>query len=123
MPGVGRARYVYLWLKVVESTSIPLAVFLLLCVVSGYGMLYPGFFRPLGLTYRTFVYLHTHPLVRYLVTVLAALHGYGGVVVLSSRYLRKYGVLRVVVEVLALLIAVAVIAMSTAIELELFLRR
>jgi len=113
---------VYLWDKVVEWAKILIAVFLLLCVVSGYGMLYPTFFGPLGLTYRTFAYIHTHPLVRYLVTVLAALHGYGGVVVLSSRYLRKYGVLRIVVEVLALLVAVAVIAMSTAIELALLLR-
>jgi len=120
--GVGRARYVYLWLRVVEFTSIPLAVFFLLYVVSGYGMLYPELFRPLGLTYRAFAYLHMHPLLRYLTTVFAVLHGYGGVVVLSSRYLGKYGVLRAVVEVLALLIAVAVVATSTAIELALLLR-
>ena len=112
----------YLWLRVVEFTSIPLAVLLLLCVVSGYGMLYPRFFRPLGLTYRTSTYLHTHPLLRYLTTVLAALHGYGGVVVLSNRYLRRYGMLRAIAEALGLVIALAVIAISTAIELVLLLR-
>ena len=112
----------YLWLRVVEFTSISLAVLLLLCVVSGYGMLYPRFFRPLGLTYRIFTYLHTHPLLRYLTTVLAALHGYGGVVILFNRYLRRYGMLRAIAEALGLVIALAVIAISTAIELALLLR-
>jgi len=120
--GVGRARYVYLWLRVVELTSIPLAVLLLLYVVSGYGMLYPEFFRPLGLTYKVSTYLHTHPLLRYLTAVLVALHGYGGLVVLSSRYLGRYRVIRAVAEVLGLAFAVAVVAISTAVEITLLLR-
>ncbi len=118
---VGKAKYVYLWLRVVELTSIPLAVFLLLYVFSGYGMLYPSFFRLLGLTYRTLTYLHTHPLLRYLTAILVALHGYGGVVILSNRYLGRYGVVRAIAEVLGLAFAVAIIATSTVIELALLL--
>ncbi|MCC6015265.1 MAG: hypothetical protein LM564_06140 [Desulfurococcaceae archaeon] len=116
---VCRARYVYLWLRVVEATSVPLAVLLLLYVVSGYGMIYPGV---LGLTYRTSSYLHTHPLLRYLTSILVALHGYGGSVLLSSRYLGRYRAARAVAELLGLVFAVTIVATSTAVELALLLR-
>ena len=108
-------RSAYLWLRVVELTSIPLAAFMALYVISGYGMLAPRLTRVLGLGYRVSAYLHTNPTLRYLTSLLAALHGCGGVVLLARRYARDPR-LRWALELLGVAYAAALVAISTAVE-------
>lgn len=110
------ARSVHAWLGVVEATSVPLSVFLLLYVLSGYGMVRPDLMGLMGFSYRVSAYLHGHPILRYLTTVLAALHGCGGVVLLASRHVRNAAALRAL-NLLGLVYAVSLVLVATAVEL------
>lgn len=115
-----RARSVYLWLKVVEATSIPLAILMSLYILSGYGLTLPGLFRHLGFTYRTSLYIHTHPLLRYLTTVATALHTFGGVVILVRRYIKR-STLALVIEIIVAGYLILVVSLATLAELYLIL--
>ncbi|MEM1623840.1 MAG: hypothetical protein QXZ60_05565 [Sulfolobales archaeon] len=111
-----KARYAYFWLKVVEATSIPLSVLLAVFILSGYGMLFPGFMRYLGFNYRVSTYLHNHPLLRYLTAVLVAIHGYGGFMLLINRYSRN-ALLRYVLQALATAYALVLASIPSLVEL------
>lgn len=117
-----RARSVYLWLKVVEATSIPLAVLMSLYILSAYGLILPELSGYLGLTYRTSQYIHTHPLLRYLTTILAALHTFGGVMILVRRYIRRDIILAIIIEAVVAGYLVLIVSLATTIELYLILR-
>lgn len=111
-------RAVYIWLRVVEATSVPLSVFLMLYVLSGYGMILPDLTRLVGFSYRVSAYLHGHPTLRYLTTVLIALHGYGGFVLLVNRHVRNAAINRALM-LLGLAYAVLLVSVSTVVELVL----
>lgn len=77
-------RLLRIALLLVEATSIPLLVLLLLYLLTGYQMLVPGF--------RVFEnprLLHTDRVLRVLTVALALLHSYGGLLLLISRRARK----------------------------------
>lgn len=86
-----RSRETYICLKLIEYTSIPLAICIMLYILSGYGMVSP-IFGALGFTYRVSVTIHTLPLLRFATAVLSILHLYGGIVVLANRYIRDWRV-------------------------------
>jgi len=111
-----RARYAYFWLKIVETTSIPLSVLLMIYVLSGYGTILPEFMRSLGFSYRVSTYLHNHPLLRYLTAVLIAIHGYGGFMLLINRYSRNV-LLRYLLQVLAAIYAFVLVLIPSLAEL------
>ncbi|MEM0285314.1 MAG: hypothetical protein QXZ22_08060 [Sulfolobales archaeon] len=111
-----KARYAYFWLKIVEITSIPLSVLLAIFILSGYGTLFPEFMRLFGFNYRVSTYLHTHPILRYLTTVLVAIHGYGGFALLINRYSRN-PLLRSVLQALAVIYASLLVLIPTLAEL------
>lgn len=85
---MSRARETYLCLRLVEYTSIPLTICIMLYLLSGYGIMSP-IFDLVGLTYAVSVKIHTLPLLRVVTVVLAMLHSYGGIVLISSRHVRS----------------------------------
>jgi hypothetical protein len=113
-----RARSAYFWLKVVETTSIPLAVSMLLYVLSAYGLVVPELTEYLGFSYRNSQYIHTHPLLRYSTTVATALHTFGGVVILARRYVKR-GLSVLIVEAVAAGYLILIVSLATAVELYL----
>ncbi len=115
-----RARSVYLWLKVVEATSIPLAILMSLYILSAYGLTLPELFGHLGFTYRTSQYVHTHPLLRYLTTIATALHTFGGVVILVRRYTRR-NTLALITEIVVAGYLILIVSLATVAELYLIL--
>ncbi|MCS7099713.1 MAG: hypothetical protein RMH84_01025 [Sulfolobales archaeon] len=113
-------RSAYTWLRIVEVTAIPISALLALYVLSGYGMVSPGVTSVLGFTYRFSTYVHSHPVLRYLTTVLVAAHGCGGFMLLVSRYVRK-PILKHALSAAALVYAVVLLTVSTLVELALML--
>lgn len=114
-------RSAYLWLRIVEFTAIPLIIFMALYMLSGYGMLYPQLTRLIGFSYRLSVYIHTSPILRYLISLFVALHGCGGIVLLARRYVSN-AALRNVIQVLGIAYAAVVIAIPTIVEILVYLR-
>lgn len=108
-----RSRETYVCLKIVEYTSIPLAICIMLYILSGYGMISPVF-GALGLTYRVSAKIHALPLLRLATSLLAILHLYGGVVVLANRYIKDWRVR----EPIKLLTLVALVIISSLIILS-----
>jgi hypothetical protein len=106
-------------LRIVEYTSIPLSLAMFLYVLSGYGMISP-IPSLVGFTYPTSVKIHTLPLLRYVTSLLIALHGYAGVVVLANRYLWRYKVVKDLVEVLDTIYALLIIMIATLSEVKLY---
>ncbi|MGC8975783.1 MAG: hypothetical protein ACP5KB_06285 [Thermoprotei archaeon] len=86
---MSRAKETYFCLRLVEYTSIPLTLCSILYLLSGYGIISPVF-SLVGLTYTISVKIHTLPLLRLVTVILAILHLYGGVVVISSRHVRSW---------------------------------
>lgn len=111
---MSEAKKVYRCLKLVEYTSMPLTLLLLLYVLSGYGTIspIPGV---VGFTYSTSIKIHTLPLLRYLITVTTALHLYGGAVVLAHRRVRNRK-LTMAVEAASLALALLMVTLATIIE-------
>ncbi|MEM1983049.1 MAG: hypothetical protein QXZ10_02845 [Sulfolobales archaeon] len=78
----------YRYLKLVEYTSLPLTTALLLYIVSGYGMV-SNIPAIIGFNYPLSSRIHTLPLLRYLTTILVAIHSYAGLAILINRNLWK----------------------------------
>ncbi|MEM3948834.1 MAG: hypothetical protein QXM76_04505 [Zestosphaera sp.] len=116
---MSRARKIHRCLKIVEYTSLPLTLLLLIYVLSGYGTVspVPGV---IGFTYPTSVRIHTLPLLRYLTAAIAALHLYGGAVVLAHRRVRNAILVRVI-EVVGLALALLTVALATMSEIYMIL--
>jgi|GEM_PF-535292 len=112
------SKKVRICLKIVEYSSIPLSLVMFLYILSGYGMIstVPSL---IGFTYPTSVKIHTLPLLRYVASLLIALHGYAGIVVLVNRYLWKYGTARYLIDVLGLVYALLIIIIASLSELTL----
>lgn len=85
---MSRARETYFCLKLVEYTSIPLTICIMLYLLSGYGIISP-IFDLVGLAYTVSVKIHTLPLLRFATVVLAMLHFYGGIMLISNRHVRS----------------------------------
>jgi hypothetical protein len=113
------SRKVHMCLRIVEYTSIPLSLVMSLYVLSGYGMVSP-IPSLIGFTYPTSVKIHTLPLLRYVTSLLIALHGYAGIVVLANRYLWRYKVVKDLVEVLGTIYALLIIMIATLSEVRLY---
>ena len=113
------SRKVHMCLRIVEYTSIPLSLVIFLYVLSGYGMVSP-IPSLIGFTYSTSAKIHTLPLLRYVTSLLIALHGYAGVVVLANRYLWRYKVVKDLVEVLGTIYALLIIMIATLSEVKLY---
>lgn len=116
---MSEARAVHRSLKLVEYTAIPLSLTFLLYVLSGYGMISP-ILNVLGFTFITSTKIHTLPLLRYLTSVLATIHFYCGVVVLTHRRV-KNARLREVLKALGLILAFLTVASATASEVTMLL--
>ncbi len=116
---MSEARAVHRSLKLVEYTAIPLSLTLSLYVLSGYGMISPTL-NLLGFTYVTSTKIHTLPLLRYLTSVLVAVHLYCGVVVLTHRRV-KNARLRGVLKALGLVLAFLIAAFATTSEVIMLL--
>ncbi|MEM2021019.1 MAG: hypothetical protein QXP80_02180 [Zestosphaera sp.] len=117
---MSEARAVHRSLKLVEYTAIPLSLTFLLYVLSGYGMLSSPILNVLGFTFITSTKIHTLPLLRYLTSVLATIHFYCGVVVLTRRRV-KNARLREVLKALGLILAFLTVASTTASEIIMLL--
>lgn len=106
-------------LKLVEYTSIPLSVLMLFYVLSGYGMIstIPSY---IGFTYSTSFKIHTLPLLRYLTTVLVALHGCCGLILMAYRRVKSEFV-RDLITYLSLAYAGLMILIATVSEITLIL--
>jgi len=113
------SKKVYICLKIVEYTSIPISLVMFLYVLSGYGMISPV---PslIGFTYPTSVKIHTLPLLRYMTALLIALHGYAGIIVLANRRLWRYKIIKNLVEVLGTLYTSLIIVIVTLSEVRLY---
>lgn len=117
---MSEAKKVYRCLKLVEYTSLPLTLLILLYLLSGYGTvsLIPS---AVGFTYTTSIKIHTLPLLRYLLAVITALHLYGGAVVIAHRRVR-YKKLATTVKAAGLAAALLVAALATVSEVHAILR-
>lgn len=111
----------YKYLKLIEYTSLPLAIAMFLYVVSGYGMIstIPSL---LGFNYVVSSKVHMLPLLRYLTTLLIAAHVFAGGMVVVNRSLHKYPRLRKLMHVLNSLYMLALVMISTLSEIDLTLR-
>ncbi len=111
---------VYKHLKLVEYTSLPLSVAILLYIISGYGTIsqVPSV---IGFNYVTSVKAHTLPLLRYLTTLLVAAHVYAGNVLIINRSLRNNPRLKGLLTYLNVLYATLLIAVATLSEIDLLL--
>ncbi len=107
------------YLRLVEYSSIPLMTLMTLYILSGYGMITP-LFNIIGFTYSTSHKIHTLPLIRYLTSILTAIHCYCGIIIMTNRRVRN-PVLRNVIAYLALLYAALLTSLTTLAELILFL--
>ncbi len=114
---MSRARETYFCLRIVEYTSIPLTLCLVLYLLSGYGMISP-ILSLVGLTYATSAKIHTLPLLRIAIAVLSILHFYGGALLLLNRNIRNERmrkfiktIVLVIALILSLLIALSEIAL------------
>ncbi|MCX8185252.1 MAG: hypothetical protein RMI56_01590 [Sulfolobales archaeon] len=85
-------------------------------------MVFPRVTAVLGFNYRLSIYIHTHPVLRYIASVLVAIHGYGGFVLLVNRYVRK-PMLKYALFTIALAYVAILIIVPTFIELALTLER
>lgn len=111
----------YRYLKLVEYTSLPLAITAFLYLVSGYGMIstIPSL---LGFNYVISSKVHTLPLLRYLTTLLIAAHVFTGGTVVVNRSLHKYPRLRKLMQFLNSLYTLVLVVMATLSEIDLTLR-
>lgn len=107
------------YLRLVEYSSIPLIALMTLYILSGYGMITP-LFNVIGFTYPTSHKIHTLPLIRYLTSVLTAIHGYCGIIIMANRHVRNV-VLRNAIVYLALLYVAVLTSLITLAELMLLL--
>lgn len=85
---MSEARRLRLYLRLIEYTSIPLAVLMAVYVLTGYGAISPALNR-LGLSYALSVRFHTSPVLRWLLNALVVLHGYPGLALLARKKLKS----------------------------------
>jgi len=85
---MSEAHRLRLYLRLVEYTSIPLALLMAVYVLTGYGMISPAL-RPLGLSHALSANLHTSPPLRWLLNALVVLHGYPGLALLARKKLKS----------------------------------
>lgn len=116
---MSRARETYFCLRLVEYTSIPLTLCFILYLLSGYGIISPVF-GLVGLTYTVSVKIHTLPLLRFATAILAILHLYGGVVLVSNRHVRSEKI-RKSIKLFTLVIASIFLFLITLSELKILL--
>ncbi|MEM2681081.1 MAG: hypothetical protein QXL11_00205 [Zestosphaera sp.] len=112
---MSKARETYFCLRIVEYTSIPLTVCIIFYIVSGYGMVSP-ILNIVGLTYSVSAKMHTLPLLRFVTAVLAILHFYGGVMIISSRHVKREKIR----ELIKLITLVTALILSSLIVLSEF---
>jgi succinate dehydrogenase hydrophobic anchor subunit len=91
------SRSLRLALAIVEVTSIPLLILIILYVLSGYQMLYP-YIRLIPASRA----IHTDPLLRVIFVVLVYLHSLAGLIIIIERRLRLK-MLKTVLEYIAIL--------------------
>ncbi|MCS7104756.1 MAG: hypothetical protein NZ954_04245 [Thermofilaceae archaeon] len=110
---MGEARRLRIYLKLVEITSIPLTVLLLIYILSGYGMVSPSL-RILGFNYAFSARLHTSPWLRLSIVVLTVLHGHSGLAVLARKKIRSITAWRLVETGLAVLTCIFLLTCAYA---------
>lgn len=88
---------------IVESTSIPLAVLMILFVYSGYGLVSPVM-GDYGFTYYVSTRIHASRELRLLLVALTYLHGVAGLNILVYRAV-KNSKLRLILEIVVVLAA------------------
>ncbi len=98
-------------LVIVEATSIPLLLLLVLYILSGYQMMLrrPIFFPKAEL-------IHTDPLLRILLISLSYLHSLAGLLIVINRRI-KYRFVRNILEYIAILLTSSLLAFFIILEL------
>lgn len=94
-------------LMLIELSSLPLLVLVILYVYSGYQMLYPEvYLLPYART------IHTDPILRVLFIVLTYIHAVSGFIIMISRRIKKKEISKIlkyiIIVVLTLLIAIPI---------------
>ncbi|MCS7108538.1 MAG: hypothetical protein RMH77_02865 [Sulfolobales archaeon] len=115
-----KASTTYKHLKLVEYTSLPLAVLLLFYILSGYGMI-SNIPSIIGLNYVISSRIHTLPLLRYILTVLVIIHSYSGFTIVINRNLQKRVIIRNILSTINLAYALILGFITTLSEISMML--
>ncbi len=85
-------KYIRYLMIVVEASSIPLLILILLMILSGYGILYPDKIRMLTgglISDRIAFKIHTDIVIRISIIAILLIHGFTGLLLLSEKYIRN----------------------------------
>lgn len=104
------------YIRLVDATSIPIAVVMLLYLLSGYGII-SSVLRAPGIDHIFWARIHSSPILRIFTVALAVLHGYCGLVVLAFKRIKTPRA-RLTVEVVLLALTLAFSALIAYIELS-----
>ncbi|MEM0345139.1 MAG: hypothetical protein QXP94_03455 [Thermofilaceae archaeon] len=110
------ARRVRFYIRLVDATSVPLAVVMLLYLLSGYGMISRAL-QQFGFTYAFWARIHTSPILRIAAVALTVLHGYPGLVVLAFKRVKSHKA-RLAIELALLALTLAFCALIVYAELS-----
>lgn len=98
--GISRLR---IYFVIVELTSIPLAVLMLLFIYSGYGLISTTM-ENYGFSYNVSVRIHTSRTLRLMLIALTYLHGVSGFNIMVYRYVKDRRA-RLILEAASIIIA------------------
>ncbi|MEM1662338.1 MAG: hypothetical protein QXP72_02320 [Desulfurococcaceae archaeon] len=105
---VEKTRFLKIYYLILESTSIPLAVVLILFILSGYGLITTTM-EIFGFDYRVSSIIHTSRVFRILLIILTYLHMFSGFEIMIYKYFRISKIRYILKATLYVLITVSLV--------------